>query len=271
MSVEEHEEIPWSMLVDNDRRARSRTLYGAAAVVVALVVIVTTVRWANGHRHGVEAQEREIPVVTSTIPPAPPTTLVSEADLMAVDPFIGHLAAIARAEWFVTDFFTIDGVAAPEFLAAFPDDAVLPELPQMSGGSAVSFVEWARATDVATHPGGFVVTVLFRTLYENREQRFERSPVRAVDVVVIVEEGLTAVGDLPIPVATPVAHGISGWLHASGAATDAVISDALEYAGDFTEDPVLIDSGSSGAEWRVVFGVDDPSGARFPMVVRSDL
>lgn len=271
MSTEEHEEIPWSMLVEHDRRSRSRMLYIAAAVIVALVVIVAAVRWVDGHRHGIDPAETVIPVVTTTIPPAPPTTLVSEADLMAVDSSIDHLAAIARAEWFVTDYFTIDGAAVPEFLAAFPDDAVLPELPQSSGEPAVSFVEWARATALATHGDGYVVTVLFRTLYENTEQRFERSPVRAVDVIVIVDGQRTAVADLPIPVEAPVAHGLSGWPQPSGDATEAAIASALEYAGVFTENPALIDSGGSGTEWRVVFSVDDPSGATFPMVLRSDV
>jgi len=267
--TEEHEEIPWSMLVDHDRRSRSRTLYIGAAVVIALVVVITGIRWVDGHRHG---PTEAVAVATSTTTvPSPTTTVVSEADLITVDPATDRLAAIARAEWFVTDYFTIDGSPAPGFLDAFTNDAVLPDLPQLTGESAVSFVEWARATAARSHSGGYVVTVLYRTLYENAEQRFERSPVRAVDVVVIVDGERTAVAELPQPVPIPVAHGVGGWMDTSTEISGAVISAALEDAARLTQNPALLESGGSGTAWRVVFTFEDPSGTRFPMVLRSDI
>lgn len=266
--TEEHEEIPWSMLVDHDRRSRSRTLYIGAAVIVALVVVITGIRWVDGHRHG--PAEAVAPVTSTTMVLPTTTTVVSEADLMAVDSATDRLAAVARAEWFVTDYFTIDGSPAPEFLDAFTDDAVLPDLPQVIGDSAVSFVEWARATAWRSHPGGYVVTVLYRTLYENAEERFERSLVRGVDVIVIVDGERTAVADLPQPVQAPVADGVGGWMDTSTEISGAVISDALEDAARLTQNPALLEAGGSGAAWRVVFTVEDPSGARFPLVLRSD-
>ena len=271
MSVEEHEEIPWAMLVDHERRSRSRLLYGVAVAVLILIVAVTAFRWFGDRRHG-EAPAAAVEVaVPTTVPPAPTTTLLSEAALIVSDESVGERAAVARAEWFVTDFFTMDGSAAPELAGAFPADAALPELPQLTGDPAVSYVEWARAYATRPHPGGLVVTVLFRTLYENGEQRYERSPVRAVDVIVLLHGDQSAIGDLPIPVEPPTGVGITGWMHGTVEAADADIASSLEYAGRFTPDPALLESGIAGSEWRVVFTVEDPSGARFPMVVRSDI
>jgi hypothetical protein len=268
--IEEHEEIPWSMLVEGERRARSRTWYAAAAIIVALVGVVAGYRWVEGHRHGEPAAPTApAPATSSTLAETTTTTLLSEADLMAVEPAAAHLAAVARAEWFVTDYFTFDGSPAPEFLEAFPDDAVLPSLTQFGDGSAVSFVEWARAYAVRAHTDGYVVTVLFRTLYENAEGRFERSPVRAVDVVVLVADEQTAIADLPTPVEPPVGREFTGWPTSTAEASDAAVATALAYASRFTVDPALVESGSVDGEWRVVFSVDDPSGASIPMVVSS--
>ena len=211
MSSEEHEEIPWSMLVDREQRGRSRALYIGAALIMAAVIGFTGVRWINDHRHG-EAAPVPDSVAVSTTLPAPPTTvaLLSEADLMAIDPASATMAATARAEWFVTDYFTVDGSPAPDLVTVFVGDAALPELPQ-STDDAVSFVEWARAHSVRPSPDGLIVTVLFRTLLRNGEQPLERSPVRAVDVTVVVEDERTAIGALPLPVPVPSARVLDGW------------------------------------------------------------
>ncbi len=271
MSVEEHEEIPWAMLVDQEHRSRSRMLYLVAAAILIVVVAVAAVRWVDSRRHGeLPAAAVEI-VAPTTLPPVSTTALLSEADLVGRDDSAGRRAAIVRAEWFVTDYFTMDGSPAPELIGAFPNDATLPELPQLAGTSAVSYVEWARAYAARSHEDGYVVTVVFRTLYENEEQRYERSPVRAVDVIVLVDDHLTAIGDLPIPVEPPTGQAISGWMHGTGEVADADLASSLEYAGRFTTDPALLESGAAGLEWRVVFTVEDPSGALLPMVMRSDV
>ncbi len=229
--IEEHEEIPWSMLVDRDRRGRSRTLYGVAAVLITLVVAVTAVRWFNAHRHG-EAVADNTPVRIGPVTTAPPTTRVpSEAELRAVDDAAASLAAVARAEWFVTDYFTVDGAPPPELLAAFATDAVLPDLPHHEGEGPVSFVEWARAYRVTPHRGGLVVSVLFRTLYRDDTGTYRRSSLRAAEVVVLIDGDNTAIGALPRTVEPPVEHGIAGW------------------------------------EGGPVTVVDDPAGIGFPMVL----
>ena len=95
------------MLVEQDRHGRRRTLYLAAAAIVALVVGFTGIRWFEGHRQG-EGAPLPAPTETTEAAAAPTTTtaLLSEADLMAVDSSLATLAAVARAEWFVTDYFT---------------------------------------------------------------------------------------------------------------------------------------------------------------------
>jgi hypothetical protein len=269
MSVEEQEEIPWSMLVDYERKTRSRFWYVLAAVLLAAVAGVTAVRWVEGRRHG------EVPVtatatVTTVTPASTTTALATEAGLLATDRTADTLAATATAEWFVTDYFTVDGAPSPELSSLFTTDAVLPELPGMvEDGGPVSFVEWARATATRPHAEGLVVTVLFRTLYENGDGHIERSLVRAVDVVVLVDGDETAVGELPMPAAVP-AHHVTGWAATGGAPSPEAETTALARASSLGSDPAVAESGATESGWRVVVTVADPSGARFPVAVRSE-
>lgn len=268
MNGEEHEEIPWTMLVDYERKTRSRFWYVLAAVLLAAVAGVTAVRWFEGRRHG------ELPVatpatVTTLVASSTTTSLATEAALLAADPAVDTLAATATAEWFVTDYFTVDGAPTPELTSLFTTDAVLPELPGTVEDGPVSFVEWARATAARPQRGDVVVTVLFRTLYENADGRIERSPVRAVDVVVVVDGDQTAVAELPIPVDVP-GHGLAGWATTGGPPSQEAETAAISRAASVGSDPVVFSSGQTEDGWRVVVGVVDPSGARFPVAVRSE-
>jgi hypothetical protein len=112
--------------------------------------------------------------------------------------------------------------------------------------------------------------VVFRSLTEEPDGTFIRSPVRAVDVLVAVDDGGTAIADLPIPILPPVYHTIDGWMDTEGEAHDEAITATLDYAGMFDEDAVVVQSGTSGPDWRVVFTIGDRSGNRWPVVMRSD-
>jgi hypothetical protein len=273
--MDEYEEIPWSTLLTEHRHGRVKTLYMAAAVIVAIVVGFVGVRWLTAPGHG-DLPALAAPVETTTsevvaVQAASSTTtaVLSEADLMAVEPAVAELAAIARAEWFVTDYFTVDGPIPEELISAFVNDAVVPDLPD-GEGMGISYVEWARAFDVRPTISGYVVSVVFRSLTEEPDGAFVRGPVRAVDVLIAVEEGETAIAELPIPILPPVYHAIDGWMVTNGEAHDAAITATLDYAGMFDESAQVIESGAAGPEWRVVFSVGDRSGNRWPVVMRSD-
>jgi hypothetical protein len=273
--MDEYEEIPWSTLLTEHRHGRAKTLYLAAAVIVAIVVGFVGVRWLTAPGHGdlpalaapVETTTAEVVVVEAES--STTTAVLSEADLMAVEPAVAELAAIARAEWFVTDYFTVDGPIPEELISAFVNDAVVPDLPN-GEGMGISYVEWARAFDVRPTISGYAVSVVFRSLTEEPDGAFVRGPVRAVDVLVAVEEGETAIAELPIPILPPVYHAIDGWMVTNGEAHDAAITATLDYAGMFDENAQVIESGAAGPEWRVVFTVGDRSGNRWPVVMRSD-
>lgn len=279
--MDEYEEIPWSTLLTEHRKGRVKTMYLAAAVLVAIVLGFVGIRWFTAPGHGDQmALAGALDTTTTsaagnaTIPTAPTTTTttkadLSEADLMAVSPASEEIAAIARAEWFVTDYFTVDGPIPEELISAFVNDAVLPELPT-GDGVGISYVEWARAFDVRSTVGGYAVSVVFRSLTEEPDGAFVRGPVRAVDVLIAVKGGETAIEDLPIPILPPVYHTIDGWMETNGEAHDKAIAATLDYAGLFDENAFVIESGAAGPEWRVVFTVGDRSGNRWPVVMRSD-
>ena len=273
--MDEYEEIPWSTLLTEHRQGRVKTLYMAAAIVVAIVAGFVGIRWLTAPGHGEQAAVAA-PVETTTteallIESEPPSTtaVLSEADLMAIEPATAELAAVARAEWFVTDYFTVDGQIPEEVLSAFVNDAAIPDLPN-GDGAGISYVEWARAFDVRPTINGYAISVVFRSLTEEPDGAFVRGPVRAVDVLIAVEEGETAIAELPIPILPPVYHAIDGWMVTSGEAHGEAVTATLDYAGMFDENPEVIESGAAGPEWRVVFTVGDRSGNRWPVVMRSD-
>ncbi|MGB5187364.1 MAG: hypothetical protein WBO84_09605 [Acidimicrobiia bacterium] len=276
--MDEYEEIPWSTLLSEHQQGRTKTLYLAAAVIVAVVLGFVGIRWLTAPGHGdggavaAQADTTTVPgagAVESTTTATSTTATLSEADLMAVEPSILELSAVARAEWFVTDYFTVDGPLPEELISAFVNDAMLPDLPSPSDAD-ISYVEWARAFDIRPTESGFAVSVVFRSLTEEPGGAFIRSPVRAVDVLVAVDDGETAIADLPIPILPPVFHTIDGWMETEGEAHDEAIAATLDYAGMFDEEAVVVQSGTAGPEWRVVFTIGDRSGNRWPVVMRSD-
>ena len=122
-------------------------------------------------------------------------------------------AAVARAEWFVTDYFTADlePSGSADVRTALPAGAELPDMPQDAAAS-LSYVEWARAFRVEEAGDGlFRVGVVFRALGAPPDRGFYRLPVRAVEVLVQVnEDGGSVVVDLPTPVALPAGPEPSG-------------------------------------------------------------
>jgi hypothetical protein len=283
---EEFETIPWSQLAPPRVPTLTRVMVAAAGVLGVAVIGVLGARMLRGGPARVTVTLP--PEVVATSPrenvaadPAPVVAdspsaistaeerLYSEADLMAVMPEEDQRAAAARAEWFVTDFFTVDGdsATASAVREALPEgfDAVLPH----DVGGGVSYVEWARAMRVAPDgPGRYVVTVAFRVLSSREYESLIRDPVQAVHVRVAVDgESSTAVVDLPEPaivetavIATPVPP--------DAEPPPEVVATAFELAGTLGADAAVEQAGVDESGWRIVVSVASPSGLRWPLVVR---
>lgn len=289
MEPEEFEHIPWSNLLSEHRRERGRSLYLAAGIVIALGVGAFGARLAFGSGSGGDdaplSSADPTAVTLTTVAPAPETPAVgaeaaaaealpSEADLMAFLPAPAELLAVARAEWFVSDYFTIDGAEAGEsnVTSAFVSNTELPPLPHSAEQSATSYVEWARAFRVNTLAGGnYAVGVLFRTLYSDDEGEFRRSAVRAVEIEVTVDGRHSGVVELPMPIPPPFALDLDPPTALDDPAKDEEVSQALDYAFLFDGDPSVLAAAAGPGDWRVVLGIEDASGIEWPMVVRRRL
>jgi hypothetical protein len=275
---EELEQVPWQDLFADaepeDRRRRS--IYAGAALVGAMIVGVLVARvWFESGPPAAPVAPVIEPAVGDALPEEvalpeiPGLPLYSEADLMAhpLDP--GERAAIARAEWFVTDFFTadLDPGGSADVRAALPTGAA-QEYPQDSTRS-ISYVEWARAWRVEPiGDGSYRVGVVFRTLVAPPDTGFTRQPVRAVEVRVAVAEGGGAtVLDLPSPVALPTGPETAVLTDQVVDPPPFVVESALARTSGWGSEPRVVSVHRSGAEWRVVVTVVDSAGTRWPLSV----
>ena len=77
---------------------------------------------------------------TSATPPLP-KDILAEADLLAVIPGQGEVSAAARAEWFVTDYFSSGG--GPARRRRPPG-----RFPPAGGSGSASYVEWAATSRI---------------------------------------------------------------------------------------------------------------------------
>ncbi len=281
---QEYEQIPWSHLVPVQKDRSLQLALLVVVIVAALLAIVFFLRRSPNVTPVVAPPPPSSAVVTPEQPtaassptpaqPAAPETAVpqpriySEADLMAALPPRPELEAIARAEWFVTDYFTVDGdqALADSVAAALPDAVALPT----SDGQAISYVEWARAVAVADNlDGSYDVTVWFRTLAGTTDGGFNRTGVRAVDLRLVTDErGRLAIADIPEAVNVAPLGIAPAWPLATTPVPELVIAAARD-AELFGSDPELQTAGKDEDGWRLVFSVGDASGLRFPVVVRS--
>jgi len=213
-TVAEH--IPWQTLSVPPRAPRGRGLYLVAGAI-ALAVIGVVVGRAFGPRpagaptgQGVVvslAPSEQIPtnptdsILSASRLTAPSqTSPLTEADLMATPPVGVDQVAMARAEWFVGDYFSIDGGddrAERIVLAAGWTDGAA-ELADPLPEGVVSYVEWAKAWTVRqVADRRFEVTVVFRRYVANDGFDFTRLPIEAASIE--VEVGLAG------------ASAVSGW------------------------------------------------------------
>lgn len=286
MEPEEFEHIRWSNLVAEHRGQCVKLLYVVAAVIVAALIGFVGIRWLSGPQHGPVLDEAAPTTVAddgshpagATPPLSTPASAavadpVSEADLQATALDTDGAVARVRAEWFVTDFFTVDGspATAADVARAFVVDASIPPLPQDAHeADDVSFVEWARAYGIeALASDRYLVDVAFRSIHRSGSEAFRRGPVHAVAVTVVVGDGSAAIAELPIPIVPPQPGDLAGWWSGLPAA-EGVGAAALEYGRLFDAEPELIEAAERDGTWRGILTIGDGSGIRWPVAVRSD-
>ncbi len=203
MEHEDREEIPWSSLVAELDTGVDRRWWiaGGAAVLVVAAILAFRVVMSTGGQPEVVAPAPAVETIalahpTDTALPQP--ALLSEADLRAeVDP-ARTAGAQSRAEWFVLDYYTVDG--STETSASIRSALGVPEatLPHDDPLTPHSFVEWARTIRmVSSDDPIYVFDVAFRTIGMS-EEAFVRQPVRAVRVEIEWRSGV------PMVVAEPV-------------------------------------------------------------------
>lgn len=289
---EEYEQIPWSQLTGGPPSRKRRVVYmitaGLGTLVLAILVgrallssptdVVVPGGETTGETGGLAGSNDTGPSDDSAVPSAEAETPASalvyrEADLMAFPATPGERAAVARAEWFVTDYFTADlePSGSADVRAALPAGAAIPDLPQ-DGAAGLSYVEWARAFRVEeVEEGLFRVGVVFRTLGAPPERGFYRLPVRAVEVTVLVnDEGGSVVVDLPTPVAVPAGPEPAGWPEDTTPPPDGVADAALAAVAGWGTEPRLVSAARGEGGWRVVLTLADEVGNRWPTAVVVD-
>jgi hypothetical protein len=283
--MEEHEEfeqIPWSELTTRPPDGRRRLIYLVAGGLGALVVVVLVARAfmssspADPVAPSVTLAQSETTAaaaasVTTVAAASPaPSLLYREADLMAFPATPGERAAVARAEWFVTDYFTADlePTGSADVRAALPGGAAMPEMPQDGAGS-LSYVEWARAFRVEeVGEGRYLVGVVFRSLGAPPERGFYRLPVRAVEVTVAVAaDGGSTVVDLPTPVPLPAGPQAEAWAEETTEAPRWVLDAAVALVAGWGTEPRLVAAFGGAPDWRVVLTLADEVGNRWPVAV----
>jgi len=213
MDNEEFEQIPWSSLMTDKAQGVDPKVYVVVGIVGVVVAVIFGVRLFSGSGSQPTPPIDSPAAVVSSVARSTTTAglIVSEADLMAgpaesgVD--TGTLRDVAFAEWFITDYFTVDGSSENErslraLLAPTASNLLLPQLGDAE--SPTMYVEWARAVTVRDIGAGQVeVDVVYRTITET-EAGFVRDPVSAAVVTVRSSPVDAGVVGLPVPIDVPM-------------------------------------------------------------------
>jgi hypothetical protein len=261
---EVYERIPWETL---ERKSNDRQwlVYALAGAVTLGALAYSFMK--NQPVPGPPASEppaSTAPVAATAPTPLTPSTLVSpvvmaEADLFAVDPERLADQAAAYAEWFVIEYFLVDGSeeSATVLSSMLPQGVPLPEAPE---GTQV-FVDWARAQSVVqSGPTSFDVEVLVRSLVSSPDGGFTRlAPRVAIVSVGVGEDGGVSVLVPPTVAAMPAATSASMVL---SPLPDDVRSQLEESHGQVVGGAQLEDG-----RWQVVVMIAGSDGVTRPVTV----
>ncbi len=193
---EVYERIPWETL-DQKKGDRQWIIFAIAGAVVlgALAYSFMSNRPQEAPPSVVVADplpaagpaEPAEPVVPVPAPPPVATSpvVVAEADLFAVNPERLLDQAVAHAEWFIAEYFTIDGSEQHSTTLASLMPAGIP-LPSAPDGTRI-FVESVGSLDATElEPLRYEVTVLVRYLLAKDDEIYRRQPPVVATVEVIV-------------------------------------------------------------------------------------
>ena len=187
--------IPWESIDRLGQPVDHHRWYLIAAVIVAVGIGVSAVRNLGSSPAPVMGTTSTAVAVqeTTTAPPAttaPDPALVTEADLMAIEPHLLERSAAAFAE-----------VAAVEYFSGFSEGIWAEVAFDLSRST---FVEYAVAVEVTRRePFLFDVLVAVSVLDAAPLEEFVRRPVRGISIVVDAsDERLRPVG-LPSPARLP--------------------------------------------------------------------
>jgi hypothetical protein len=265
------ESLPWERLATPDGVDRRRMALVAAAVVVAAVTAsAARTLWPSAPLTA--TPDTSVVVASATTETTPPTTteparLITEADLRAISPEDAIRAVTARAQWFVTEWLTIDGATSPAAAEMMPAEASVSVLDE----SARSFVESAIVTSVTeVGESAWEVAVLVRSLSAFGDAGYIRIPARVFLVTVSMGEDGPFVMDVPTPGPLPIATASSLDLVDEQAPSDVVSAaiDVMSQAGLVEE--ASIGSQRSADLWRVSGVVRDDAGVPIAVVVWTD-
>jgi len=206
MEHEEREEIPWSNLVAQVDEGSDRRWYIGAIAVGLVVVAFVGLRFLSATNAGTPPTEpgaQPAPSTTSSTDTAVrgASLIIAEEDLTSVTA-VDTMHVATRAEWFVADFFTLDGSQATvaDLRDALVDGLDAVDLPHDDDQAPGTFVEWAKAVAVRDlQPSSFEVDVAYRAITEV-DDGYVRDPVRFVTVGVSVSGNVPVVTTLPVPI-----------------------------------------------------------------------
>jgi len=287
---EEIEQIPWSALAAKTNPSLGTAGYVIAGVIAAVVIGLFAARWlasgeggtvvtlpapATGHAASttttaVSFSGEETAPQEGVPAAAIDSAVYSEADLMAISVEDETRLAAMRAEWFVQDYFTVDGDdrAAGDLADVLGDDLAMPH----KDPAGYSYVEWARAFAVANpSPGRYGVDVAYRTLVPSDEMGFARTAVRAVTVTIDVDvDGTTRIVDLPSPTPVPGVGPMAIVAGESVVPSEEMTADALASVAELGYEPVVLDVTRDESTWRFVLQIADESGNRWPVALATE-
>ena len=160
---------------------------------------------------------------------------------MAV-PAADAASAAAIAEWFVTDFLTVEAEASS------------------------SFVQWAKALTVEPTPSGYRVTVLFAVLGAGADGAYVRQPVRALRVGVDRVAGGWQPDGLPQPASVPIDLPTFDVPPSPGPVPPDIAASAAAAAAGWAQ-AAVVGGEPTESGWRVLLEVLDEAGNRWPLQV----